>query len=205
MQHLKDDGTVRHWPPTKEKKQTMEFMDGVKDEIPRTSQPLKHFYEKSLCKFVRSTVQKTNQANEEFNFVQFATSCPQFENIRRGLGKIRRKDTPVLPKTQVAIDLDGQYLTTIYLGRFLLFDTKSSDRIIAFASSFQLQILSQATRWHADGTFKAAPELFSQVYLIHGWYLDEMHPCVFILTADRTKNTYKRAIETSSSATTIST
>ena len=113
----------------------MELVDGVKDEIPRTSQPFKHFYEKSLCKFVRSTVQKTTEANEEFNFVQFAIACPQFENIRRGLGKIRRKDTPVLPKTLVAIDLDGQYLTTIYLGRFLLFDTKYSDRIIAFASS----------------------------------------------------------------------
>ena len=99
-----------------------------------------------------------------------------------------------MQKTQVAIDLDGQYLTTIYLGRFLLFDTKGSDRIIAFASSYQLQRLSQVTRWHADGTFKAAPELFSQVYLIHGWYLDEMHPCVFILTADRTKNTYERAL-----------
>ena len=66
---------------------------------------------KSLCRFVRSTVQKATEANEQFNFVQFAIACPQFDNIRRGLGKIRRKDTPVLPKTLVEIDLDGQYLT----------------------------------------------------------------------------------------------
>ena len=66
---------------------------------------------------------------------------------------------------------------------------------MAFASVYQLQILSRATRWHGDGTFKAAPELFSQVYLIHGWYHDEMHPCLFILTADRTKATYKRVLQ----------
>ena len=77
----------------------MEFVDNIKKEIPRTSQPLKHFYEKSLCKFARATVQKTTETNEEFDFVQFAIACPQFDNIRRGFGKIRRKDTPVLPKT----------------------------------------------------------------------------------------------------------
>ena len=87
---MNEEGTIRHLPPTKEKKQTMEFVENVKDEIPRTSQPLKHFYEKSLCKFFRSTVQKTTEANEQFNFVQFAIACPQFDNIRRGLGKIRR-------------------------------------------------------------------------------------------------------------------
>ena len=58
-----------------------------------------------------------------------------------------------------------------------------------------MEILSQAVRWHADGTFKAAPELFTQVYLIHGWLNGEMHPCVFILTPDRTKATYKRMLK----------
>ena len=145
MQHLKDDGTLRHLPTTKEKKQKMEIVDNIKEEIARTSQPLKHFYEKSLCKFARANVQKTTETNEGFDFVQFAIACPQFDNIRRGFGKIRRKDTPVLPKTLVAIDLDGQYITTIYLGRSSLFDTKGSDRIMAFASVYQLQILSRAT------------------------------------------------------------
>ena len=45
IQHLNEEGTIRHLPPTKEKKQTMEFVENVKDEIPRTSQPLKNFYE----------------------------------------------------------------------------------------------------------------------------------------------------------------
>ena len=54
--------------------------------------------------------------------------------------------------------------------------------------------MTKASRWHADGTFKAAPEIFSQIYLIHGWYMEEMHPCAFILTPDRTKSTYKKML-----------
>ena len=102
----------------KKKSKRWNFDENFKDEISRTSQPLKYFYEKSLYKFVCSTIQKTTEANEQFDFVQFAIACPQFNNIRRSLGRIRRKDTPVLPKTLFEIDLDGQYLTTIYLTRF---------------------------------------------------------------------------------------
>ena len=93
MLHLKDDGSLKHPPPTIEKKKTMVFVDQVKSEIPGTSQPLKHFYEKSLCKFVRSSVKEAAELNQDFDFVQWSIACPQFENIRRGLGKIRREVT----------------------------------------------------------------------------------------------------------------
>ena len=78
--------------------------------------------------------------------------------------------------SQQSIDLDGQYLVTIYGQRFLLFDTNGTERIIAYSSDFQMEILSLSTQWHVDGTFKTAPQLFAQNYLIHGWLTSEMWP-----------------------------
>ena len=63
---------------------------------------------------------------------------------------------PLLPRTRETIDLDGQFITTLDGLRFLLFDTEGTDRIIAFASDRQLEVLSQSEQWHADGTFKSA-------------------------------------------------
>ena len=49
-------------------------------------------------------------------------------------------------------------------------------------------MLGQATRWHTDGTFFAAPKPFMQVYLLHAYDSnDNMVPCGFeeILTLYR--------------------
>ena len=139
-------------------------------------QPLKQLFEKSFNKFL---------VKENFDlakFVDFALECPDYDTIRTGLGKLRREETPLLPKSTLAIDLDGQYLVTIYGQRFLLFDTQiGSQRIIAFSSNFQMEILAKSIQWHVDRTFKTAPHLFAQNYLIHGSLNNEMWPCVFIL------------------------
>ena len=77
---------------------------------------------------------------------------------------------------------------------FLLFVTQGENRIIAYASDYLLDILFKSSRWHADGTFKSAPELFAQVYLIHAWNLGEMHPCDFMPMLDRTKPIHKKML-----------
>ena len=57
-----------------------------------------------------------------------------------------------------------------------------------------MEILAKATQWHGDGTFKSAPTLFAQNYLIHARLNDEMWPYVLILTPDRQKKTYKKML-----------
>ena len=104
------------------------------------------------------------------NFVQYALLIPQFDNHRQKLIQIRRGEMPLVPKTRETIDLDGQFITMLDGLHFLLFDTEGNDRIIAFASDRQLDCLSRLSKWHSDGTFKSSPELFSQHYIIHGWY-----------------------------------
>ena len=81
----------------------------------------------------------------------------------------RRNDTPKIPIDLPAINIDqDRYRLTNYNRRFVLFDTNDDDRIIAHSSNVQLEILSKASRWHLDGTFKSAPTLFYQSYKVHG-------------------------------------
>ena len=104
------------------------------------------------------------------DFFQYALSVPQLDNRRQKFIQIVVGEMPLQPRTREIIDLDGQYIKTLDLLRFLLFDTEGIDRIIAFASDRKLECLSRSTKWHSDGTFNSSPELFSQHYIIHGWY-----------------------------------
>ena len=106
----------------------------------------------------------------------------------------RRQDTPKLPTDLPAINIDqDRYRLTNYNRRFILFDTNDDDRIIAHSSNVQLEILSKASRWHLDGTFKSAPTLFYQSYKVHGWYDEEMYNCGYILLKNKKKTIYTKA------------
>ena len=106
----------------------------------------------------------------------------------------RRQDTPKFTENLPAIDIDNdRYRLSSYNRRFILFDTNDEDRIIAHSSNVQLEILSKASRWHLDGTFKSAPTLFYQSYKVHGWYNEEMYNCGYILLKNKKKDIYKKA------------
>ena len=123
-------GRLIHEPPSKGKKDSMECVDGIKTQVQQTMHPLKQLYEKSVNQFL------IKENVDLAKFVDFALECPDYGTVRTGLGKLRRQETPLLPKSTQAIDLDGQYLVTIYGQRFLLFDTQfGSQRIIAFSSN----------------------------------------------------------------------
>lgn len=47
--------------------------------------------------------------------------------------------------------------------------TEDGERILLFASDFQLSQLSQKKTWYMDGTFKAAKTPFMQLFTIHGF------------------------------------
>ena len=57
------------------------------------------------------------------------------------------------------------------------------------------KILSKASRWHLDDTFKSAPTLFYQNYTIHGLYDEEMYNCGYILLKNKKKDIFHRAFD----------
>ena len=46
--------------------------------------------------------------------------------------------------------------------------------------------------WYADGTFKVCPEIFFQLYTMHGQRDRRTFPCVFPLLPNKNKTSYSR-------------
>ena len=55
-----------------------------------------------------------------------------------------------------------------------------------------LDFLCQSLRWCGDGTFKAAPKLWTQLYTLHGQKNGYTVPCVYALLPNKRKETYIR-------------
>ena len=53
---------------------------------------------------------------------------------------------------------------------FLIYDKGVGDQeqVFIFTSEIGLQLLREFEHWYADGTFKVCPEIFYQLYTIHG-------------------------------------
>ena len=49
---------------------------------------------------------------------------------------------------------------TTYGTKFLIYDNKKPNRIVVFASPLGLQMLSEPTKWHSDGTFHTKSKYF---------------------------------------------
>ncbi|KAK0417912.1 hypothetical protein QR680_013277 [Steinernema hermaphroditum] len=80
---------------------------------------------------------------------------------------------------------------------FLLADTGSDDehRIIIFACRTDYERLMGCKTWLADGTFKVAPEMFYQLWVIHGLYVNKVLPLIYCLLPNKSEETYTRALE----------
>ena len=74
------------------------------------------------------------------------------------------------------------------LSAWKVFDSgPSSTRVIILTTEPNLDFLCQSMRCCVDGTFKAAPELFTQLYTIHGMKSGYTVPCVYALLPNKRK------------------
>jgi hypothetical protein len=85
------------------------------------------------------------------------------------MSKARRKNTPVIPLSFM-FEIPEMYHNTLSSNRFLLIDVflkRGKDRMLAFSSEEQLQLLFESDTIFMDGTFDITPAPFKQVYIIH--------------------------------------
>ena len=76
---------------------------------------------------------------------------------------------------------------------FLVYDSgPGDDRLIIFASESALDFLANSSEWYCDGTFKVVPEIFYQLYTVHGEHDGRIFPCVFALLPNKSQHTYER-------------
>ena len=124
-----------------------------------------------------------------------AANLPAVSTLRRNIRQARRLNLPPNPQNRDEIPvLPQEYQLTSYGGQFLIFDSGVGDqeRIFIFASDVGLRFLSESEHWYADETFKVCPELFYQLYTVHGQRDGSIFPCVFALLPNKTQATYTR-------------
>ena len=130
-----------------------------------TGKPAYRCQRNEKCRFPLKSVDENNS---------FSSSAPAavyfLLSLESGLHKLRRKTTPPLPQDQKFI-VPTIYRETYSKENFLIYDKRKSaygGRLMIFASDDQLNVLYDSIILFADGTFKVAPTLFEQLYVIHG-------------------------------------
>ena len=110
---------------------------------------------------------------------------------------------PIQPLSLVELEIPMEYRSTAKGEMFLLYDSgPDPERILIFGTCQNIEMLKCSQHWLADGTFKTAPVLFQQVYVIHALrggpnpLLDgHLLPSLFVLLANKTQITYSRMWE----------
>ena len=67
--------------------------------------------------------------------------------------------------------------------------------MLIYATRNFLTILRKSNNWYCDGTFKVVPEVFFQLYTIHGDLGGLTLPCVYILLLNKEETTYDAAFQ----------
>jgi hypothetical protein len=84
-------------------------------------------------------------------------------------------------------------LTSVDGAPFLLHDSgpaAGANRILMFATADTLAFLERCEIWLVDGTFRAAPSMFEQIYTFHGFAAGYTIPCIFALLPNKKGTTY---------------
>ena len=78
----------------------------------------------------------------------------------------------------------------------MLFDSgNNNQRLMIFGTNQNLDILQGSDHWYCDGTFKAAPVLFDQLFIVHGQFRDSVIPLLYVLMPSRSRASYTRLLE----------
>ena len=110
----------------------------------------------------------------------------------------------VQPATLDQLALSDEYQKTAKGEQLLLYDSGAADahRFLISGTQTNLQMLQSSRCWLADGTFKRAPSLFTQVYVVHGLrggpdLAKDGHllPSLFVLLVNKTDAIYMRMWE----------
>lgn len=91
---------------------------------------------------------------------------PSTSSMKMVIHRARNNDHPNLPKDLADFVVPGKYqdfLLAHYSG-----ESGEDETILLFGTKEKLQLLQRSPFWIMDGTFQTCPDLFYQIYTIHG-------------------------------------
>jgi hypothetical protein len=143
----------------------------------------------STSKIVSSEVQGVLNATQG--------QLPLIENLKRNVRRARVRSTGerflINPLSREDINLPHEFTMTDNDKLFLMYDSgRHADRILMFTTTENLEFLKNSSMWFVDGTFKVAPVLFTQLFVVHGMRGKTVFPLVYVLTPRKDTATYSR-------------
>lgn len=110
-------------------------------------------------------------------------------NIQRE--RVRVLGGPTLPKSIAELVVPEMFKKTLRGDKFFYCDhNENGNRTLMFTTEENLRILNKCRILQGDGTFETVPEIFKQLYTIHGQYKGNLVPLVYILTTDQSEESY---------------
>ena len=173
----------------------------LKNRARSFTEPLKNSSQK-FANEVREKAANTGNAPRQIVFnaqidlpLYAAPTIPSYPTSLRSINRIRQQALETMPKPK-NLDSVDEIPEALKLSHssdtFLYFDSgKSDSRILVFATLPALDLLSQSEICHCDGTFSVAPDVFYQIYTIHGVIENAVIPLVYALLPNKTQNTYE--------------
>ena len=120
----------------------------------------------------------------------------KIDSLKRTIRQIINHAYPQ-PLTLADLVLPTEYQQTNKGDQFILYDSGQDDlnRFMIFGTHENVEMLKNSQIWLADGTFKSAPALFAQVYVIHSLRGRHLLPCLFVLLPNKTEAVYLKMWE----------
>ena len=107
----------------------------------------------------------------------------------------KRKTIPMLPRLLREIHIMSPFDMTLQNETFLQANDGDDDKILIFASRRHLSSLANTKNVFCDGTFYCAPQLFAQMYTIHGEVCGHSFPLLYSFLPNKSNETYQRLFE----------
>ena len=129
---------------------------------------------------------------------QTAAAMPSKSTLCRRIQRARRRvnPTPPIPTVRHGFDIPDKYRYTADGKQFLLWDSGRDDinRILAYCSEEGLDLLLNKPHWFCDGTFKASPDIFYQIFSLHVYISGAVVPVLYAMLPNKTRETYVRLL-----------
>jgi len=131
-----------------------------------------------------------------------AARLPSTVALSRTIQRSRNRNNvpPPNPVTVDSLVIPSEYTLTLSNLPFLLYDSKNNEnwdinnRILIFTTNENLNILNDSEIWFADGTFKSVPNIYNQLYTIHGNIDCTVYPLIYILMCSKNENSYSEVL-----------
>jgi hypothetical protein len=126
------------------------------------------------------------------NFDEVAVGLKTFDSVATIIYRQKRRHFPHQSRHRKDIFINGEFAVTKNGDQFLLAEEGEEEKILVFGTVAFLQKLCNADYVYMDGTFKVVPNLFLQLYTLHGLHNGEMIPYIYALLPNKNQEIYRR-------------